>query len=146
MKNSNFKEKAFRLLQQSVYRTQRFMQGRNGTDFLSKDLYRLALFLFVISLFIRNAVLSGIVTVLMAYVLFRTLSKNLGARQRENALYCEKRRIFLSKAAFEKRKWDDRKTYRYYVCPSCGRKLRVPKGRGKIEVHCPCGNSFDRKS
>ena len=31
----------------------------------------------------------------------------------------------------------DRKTHRYYKCKSCKTVMRVPKGRGKIEITCP---------
>lgn len=27
-------------------------------------------------------------------------------------------------------------------CPSCGKKIRFPIDKGKIQVKCPCGNSF----
>ena len=43
--------------------------------------------------------------------------------------------------SFYKLKYDQRKEYNIFKCKSCGRKVRVPRGKGKIEVTCPiCGN------
>ena len=41
----------------------------------------------------------------------------------------------------------DRKLYHYYRCPKCRQKLRVPRGRGRIQISCPrCGTQFIKKS
>ena len=40
-----------------------------------------------------------------------------------------------------------RKLYHYYRCPKCRQKLRVPRGRGRIQISCPrCGTQFIKKS
>jgi LSD1 subclass zinc finger protein len=36
-----------------------------------------------------------------------------------------------------KNKFRDRKTHRYFNCPTCHNTLRVPRGRGEIRVSCP---------
>ena len=34
--------------------------------------------------------------------------------------------------------------YHHFLCPGCGQKLRVPRGRGHVMVHCPrCGRDFE---
>ena len=41
----------------------------------------------------------------------------------------------------------NRKLYHYYRCPQCRQKLRVPRGRGRIQISCPrCGTQFIKKS
>ena len=43
--------------------------------------------------------------------------------------------------------WNNRKLYHYYRCPQCRQKLRVPRGRGRIQISCPrCGTQFIKKS
>ena len=46
-----------------------------------------------------------------------------------------------------KEQWANRKVYHYYRCPQCRQKLRVPRGRGRIQISCPrCGTQFIKKS
>lgn len=123
-----------------------FMFGRNGTDMFS-----LALIIagFVINIFY---VLSAFIPLYLlslaayGYALFRTLSKNIPARQKENQKFMEfwwkvKNRWIGLKADFE-----EKKAYKHFKCPSCGQKIRIPRGRGKVEIRCPkCSNRFVKK-
>ena len=37
--------------------------------------------------------------------------------------------------------------HRYYACPKCRQTVRVPRGRGKINIRCPkCGEQFVKKT
>ena len=37
--------------------------------------------------------------------------------------------------------------HRIFRCPSCDQRVRVPRGRGKIEITCPrCGQTFVKRS
>jgi hypothetical protein len=41
----------------------------------------------------------------------------------------------------------DKKFYKYIKCRYCKKKLRIPKGKGKIKVTCPeCKNQFITKT
>ena len=34
-----------------------------------------------------------------------------------------------------------------YRCPSCGQKVRVPRGKGRISIHCPkCQRDFIKRT
>ncbi|MCD7981014.1 MAG: zinc-ribbon domain-containing protein [Clostridiales bacterium] len=38
---------------------------------------------------------------------------------------------------------EQRKIYKFYMCPHCSQKVRVPKGKGRIEITCPkCRTTF----
>lgn len=39
------------------------------------------------------------------------------------------------------------KEHRIFRCPNCDQRVRVPRGRGKIEITCPrCGHKFIKRS
>jgi uncharacterized paraquat-inducible protein A len=41
----------------------------------------------------------------------------------------------------------DSRTHRFFRCPGCGVDVRVPRGKGKIEITCTrCRKVFIRKS
>ena len=43
--------------------------------------------------------------------------------------------------------WAEIKQYKYFYCPQCTQRLRVPRGKGKLRVTCThCGNVFEVKS
>ncbi len=122
------------------------MYGRNGIDRFSFALVIAGFvlnFIYVLSTFRIFYLLSMAV---YAYALFRTLSKNLYKRRAENQkfmTFCYKVKNFWVgiKADFE-----ERKTYKHFKCPSCGQKIRIPRGRGKVEIRCPkCSHQFVKK-
>jgi Zn finger protein HypA/HybF involved in hydrogenase expression len=79
-------------------------------------------------------------------VIWRTLSKNISARQRENAKFLEVIQPWKKFIIKKIRQFQD-KDHRYYACPQCHNTLRVPKGRGKIKISCPhCHKEFIRKT
>lgn len=68
-------------------------------------------------------------------------------RAEENGRYLRLRENLLSELRVTKERWTQRNDYKFFVCPSCKTRLRVPKGRGKIKIVCrKCGNSFTGKS
>jgi len=125
---------------------QRFMYGRYGSDQLNIFLLAAYLVLLLLSGLPGLRLLETVSFALMVWSLFRMLSRNYAARRRENAK-------FLKVAGPAIRWWRLRRTilrdkeHRYFKCPKCGQQLRVPKGKGKITVHCRgCGASFQEKS
>lgn len=127
-------------------RLQRFFYGRYGSDQMNFALLILALVLSILgAIFFRP--LCWVSDVLLLYALFRALSRNIPARQRENQQFWK---IWLSvknRLALQKRKWRERKQYKYFRCPGCKQQLRAPRGRGKIEVTCQsCHRVFQTKT
>ena len=132
-------------LERLQWKIQTFMEPRYGQDALSFVMTESALALLLITVFWKQTPLFSIALTLVAISLFRTFSKNIAARRQELAAFEEMAEKVKKAVAFQKRKWDDRKTYRYFKC-KCGKVLRVPKGAGKIEITCPiCGNRFIKK-
>ncbi len=124
----------------------RFMQGRYGVDQLNRFLMVLVLICLVLSFFgIRPFYVIGIALLIYSY--FRIFSKNLYKRSSENAMYLKYEYRFKQKFSSWKRNMQQRKTHHIYKCPSCRQKIRVPRGKGRIEIRCPkCNQTFIKKS
>lgn len=124
----------------------RFMQGRYGNDQFNRFLMILALALVLLSMFgVPFSYLLGIACMVYAY--FRMLSRNIYKRRAENSVYMKYEYKVKQKLATWKRDMKQRKTHHIYKCPSCKQKIRIPRGRGRIEIRCPkCNQTFIRKS
>ena len=115
------------------WKLQTFMRGRNGVDELNRILTYAMLSVYVISLITKSTLLYYISFIGLIYMTFRMLSRNLYARREEN-------RKFMTWMETTRIKFDQRKDYKIFKCKGCGRNIRVPRGKGKIEVTCPmCG-------
>ena len=126
---------------------QRFMIGRYGADELSKAQSVVVMILLVLSLFGRLGILYWLALALMIYSIWRMFSKNVSKRYEENQKYLNCRYKATVKIDRMKKHFAQRKIYRFYKCPQCKQKVRVPKGRGKICITCPkCRTEFIKKS
>ena len=123
------------------------MQGRRGADTLSNFLVVVGIVMLLASIIPGLDLLSWVAFVVLAYSLFRSYSKNIAARDRENAAFervVEKPRKQLS---LMRTKWTNRKTTRYFRCRGCGQVLSVPRGKGTLRVVCPkCKTETKQKS
>lgn len=127
----------------------KFMYGRYGGDNLSRALLILSFALMIIAGFLPKSLSSLVVIGYIPTVvcILRILSRNIYKRRQENYKYLK---IENSVVGWFKQKLNrakDSKTHKYFTCPDCKQKLRVPKGQGKISVTCPkCKKSFKAKS
>lgn len=134
------------------------MYGRRGADSLSFALLIAYCAVVLIARITSLYYLSLAAPLLLIWCLFRMLSRNLPARQRENDVFLRGwrrvsgwfRRAWSETSGFFRslsNRFRDRKTYRYFRCPKCKKTLRVPKGKGKIAITCPlCGTEFIKKT
>lgn len=124
----------------------RFMQGRYGNDQFNQFLLIASVISIVLSFF-GSSVFYPVALVILGYTYFRMFSKNTYKRSEENRKYLQvtaKMRLRIQKW---KNEMQQRKTHHIYKCPSCKQKIRVPKGKGRIEIKCPkCQNRFIKKS
>ena len=117
-----------------------FMIGRYGSDKLNIYLLGAGIVLMLLgSIFGKRIPLMSWCS-LLSYVplfwcIFRMYSRNIEARRRENAAFVN----------FFNHLKD--KEHRYFRCPRCHQTVRVPRGRGKINIRCPkCSERFIRKT
>lgn len=114
------------------------MQGRRGVDQLGRALYLLAGILIVLNMFLRSRLIRLIIWIVIFWQLFRTFSRNIPAREKENQAFMNMKNRRRTKASAKD------PVYRYFVCPGCGLKMRAPAGKGRIKVKCNrCGREFE---
>ena len=136
----------------------RFMSGRYGLDQFSGFLCIASLILIVIGAWVSPVLFVTAVLIvlgwaggkwltpwmsvfsLLAYIpliwsIVRMYSRNVEARRRENARWI----------GFCNRVKD--RDNRYFKCPRCRQMVRVPRGKGTINIRCPkCGERFLKKT
>ena len=122
----------------------------------------------IAGLFVRGraaAVLSTISWILIIIFFLRMFSRNISARYRENQKFLQMtagirpsfdkvfssvRRLFSpGKNSGSRFAWRTaaKADYKIFTCPSCGQKIRIPKGKGRIMVRCPkCSCEFKKRT
>ncbi|MCI6242067.1 MAG: hypothetical protein PUF81_00630 [Lachnospiraceae bacterium] len=125
----------------------RFMQGRNGVDELARMHSWLVLILLLVGMFTRIGLFSLLALGLLIYMYFRVFSRNTSKRYEENRKYLDFR--YNRTVAWNrfKKRFAQRRDYKFFKCPMCRQEVRVPRGHGKIEITCPkCREKFIRRT
>lgn len=126
---------------------QRFMMGRYGVDQLNRVYIGLVFVLLVLSMITRWSILYLVALALLIYSYYRMFSKNVSKMYAQNQKFLNIRYKAVAKWNKTKNHMKQRKVYRFYKCPSCKQKVRVPKGKGRICITCPkCRTEFVKKS
>ncbi len=123
------------------------MYGRYGQDEFSIALVVLTLVLAIGMMFVPAYWPRLFALVPFGYYIFRTMSRNIEARRRENrwflgwfnpvAKWCSGRMKMLKQSG----------QYKFFRCKGCGQTLRVPRKRGKLQITCPkCGAKTVKKT
>lgn len=124
-----------------------FMAGRHGADEFSLALLIAGLAISIISGLLRISFLSIISTALYIYAIYRMLSRDRNRRYNENQKYLSIwnsatgsiRQFFVRVKNFRK--------YKYFKCPKCHARLRLPRKVGEVTVTCgKCHHAFKQKA
>ena len=130
----------------------KFMQGRYGVDAFARFTLGVALVAIILSIFFSNgsrigALLDTFGLLVLLYTYYRMLSRDIQKRYRENEKYLAATAKLRQRFNREKSMMNQRKTHHIYSCPGCGQKIRIPRGKGKIEIECPkCHTKFVKRS
>jgi len=112
----------------------KFFSDCYGVDELEKFIWIVLMIAGIIAALTGMPGLMVIVIIGTAYSMCRAFSKDYWNRNHENV-------IFMRYARLLGLNFENRKYARVFLCKKCGRYIRVPKKKGKIEVTCPkCGN------
>ena len=128
-----------------------FFYGRYGNDAFNLFLSVFAMVLLIanciVGWFVYLPILSwslyGVALLLVGWSFFRTFSRNIAGRQRENLRFLSLFRRFTVPFRRLKVRIRDRKTHVFRKCPQCKKTLRLPRVAGDHFVNCPvCHTHF----
>lgn len=125
----------------------RFMYGRNGVYSLGKFVLAISIIVMLLAGWTDSLILSYLSWIGIIYLYFRMFSRNIYKRSSENQWYLNKSYKIRTFFYRQKNLLLQRKTHHIYKCPTCRQKIRVPRGKGRIEIRCPkCNTRFIKKS
>ena len=126
----------------------KIMTGRYGSDQLSIALIFLcAILIFISGFSTKLRAFSYLSYIFLILSIFRTFSKDINKRRLENSKFAILVSPFYSWCNKKIRSLQDAKTHKYFDCPNCKQKLRLPKGKGKISITCTkCKTEFIRRT
>ena len=126
---------------------QKLMTGRRGADELSLALLIAGVVLSMISSIFRWGIVYWLSLALYIFALFRMFSRNIEKRYGENAAFLK---LWHGKSAGLKQflnRLKNMKKYKYFKCPQCQSRLRLPRGVGEVTVTCgKCRHAFKKKA
>lgn len=125
----------------------RFMYGRYGLDSFGKFLLVLGLAALFLSGRNEHLFFIFLSWAILIYEYYRMFSRDIYKRAAENQWYLSRTAKLRSFIYRQKSLLMQRKTHHIYKCPSCGQKIRIPRGKGRVEIRCPrCNTRFIKKS
>ena len=127
------------------------MTGRYGTDQLNRALSVVTMVLMLLGIIFGRYAFGSVLWLLalasLVWSTFRTFSRNTVKRRLENTKYMRFSQKYLSGFRGAKTRFQQRREYKFFRCPSCKIWLRVPKGKGKLNITCrQCGERFTRNT
>lgn len=126
---------------------QRLMAGRHGADEFSLAMLIVGLALSILGSLTRLGLLALLSLALYIYAVFRMFSRNHQKRYAENQKYLSivhgssgsVRQFFVRLKNMRK--------YKYFKCPQCHSRLRLPRKVGEVTVTCgKCHHAFKQKA
>lgn len=125
----------------------RFMAGRYGMDSLGRFTMGFTLVMIVFNYFSTNRLIPLLAWAGIILTYYRMFSRNVYKRSAENQQFLNRTAKFRRWFYTQKNRLAQRKTHHIYKCPSCRQKIRIPRGKGRIEIRCPkCNTTFIKNS
>ena len=125
----------------------RFMTGRHGADEFSLALLIAGLALSLLGSITRFFVLDLLGWALYIYALFRMFSRNNAKRFAENAKF---KSVWTGSISTVKQffvRMKNMRKFKYFKCPECHARLRLPRKVGEVTVTCgKCHHAFKQKA
>ena len=125
----------------------RFMMGRHGGDQLSLTLLIVGIVLSLLSSITRIMIFYYLGLAAYIWAIFRMFSRNNAKRTAENTKYLDFTRNFKTNFSQFFVRLKNMKKYKYFRCPECKARLRLPRKVGEVTVTCgKCHHQFKQKA
>ena len=125
----------------------KFMTGRRGADELSLALLVLGVVLSMVGTILRFGLLDLLGMACYILSIFRILSRNIEKRYAENVKFVTAWRKYTSSARPFFNRLKNMRSYKYFKCPQCHSRLRLPRKVGEVTVTCgKCHHAFKQKA
>lgn len=125
----------------------RMMIGRHGADELSFALLIAGLLLSMLGNLTRLALLDLLGMAAYIYGIYRMFSRQHEKRLAENRKYLQFFGGFANGIRQFGVRMKNRNSYKYFKCPQCHARLRLPRNVGEVTVTCgQCKHSFKKKA
>ncbi len=125
----------------------KFMNGRYGFDQLSQGMLWSGIILMIIGMFTKYKLINYVAYLILLFIYIRAFSKNVYKRREENQRFLRILNPIKSRWLSFINRIKQSRTHKFYKCPSCKKQLRVPRGKGKINITCPeCKTKFEARS
>jgi len=123
-----------------------FMSGRYGMDRLNTILMVAGIAMMILGSFIQHPVPNFLSLILMSITIFRTYSRNISKRRKENEQLMRIGRLVKRNFTLLKLKLKEVRNHRFRTCPNCRVVIRTSTKRGKRTLNCPkCGTEFETR-
>lgn len=123
-----------------IGRIKKWFQNKYGMDELGSMLSISGMILLVLASYFKSSILKSLAAAGLIFFVYRFFSSQHWERQEENRQFCKYIKLW-------KMRYEYRMEYRIYLCKRCGRFVRVPKGKGKIQVTCTaCGAKMMKRT
>ena len=123
-----------------IGRIKKWFQNKYGMDELGSMLSISGMILLVLASYFKSSILKSLAAAGLIFFVYRFFSSQRWERQEENRQFCKYIKLW-------KMRYECKKEYRIYLCKRCGRFVRVPKGKGKIQVTCTaCGAKMMKRT
>ncbi|MBQ6374371.1 MAG: hypothetical protein IJJ45_07790 [Clostridia bacterium] len=125
----------------------RFFAGRRGPDELSMAMLILGLIMSILGSITRFAMFPLFSMALYVGSIYRLLSRNIAKRYEENQKYLAVWNKYTGSARQFFVRLRNMKKFKYFRCPECHARLRLPRKVGEVTVTCgKCHHTFKQKA
>ena len=129
------------------YRLQNFLAKCYGFDLLGYLLIAVCVVLTMLSRLLNVVFPSLLGSIALVWAFSRAISHNIHKRWAENQKLLKLLPGLRRELSEGLERHRQRHDYKFFRCPGCHNRLRLPRGKGRIHITCPrCGHRFGGKT